>query len=1054
MLVFLVGGSAAAAGMDGQPLATLKKYCFQCHAKAAMGGVNLEQLSGNTTMGEQFQQWEKVVTVLEQKRMPPAKMPQPEEAARQETARWVRARLGEYARQHEGDPGRVTVRRLTSGEYAYTIRDLTRIDLKVEGDIAGDSVGGEGFTNFGDVQFMEDARLERYLELAKKVAAHAVIGSGPLEFSEDGGKTGFELSAIRRIQAIYKKHGFRAASGEGGKPFGLEKYSKAFYACWRYQHRAALGEPGITMEELAQRQNLTPVFVRHIWTVLQSGASSYPSAEVIARWKRLPGPGEREKVRAECDEIQRYVVGWPRWLFGAGAEAEGGQGDERALVLTDASVNVTQKQRLRFAWRNRREKLARLYLWTASLNPNSAKKPEVVWRNATIRFLGKDRAAGMGQPLETVVDPAMARQLGLAGGEFRATADATIPLEIALPANASALEIQVEVALSGGTGDEVVRCTISEFPELGKGLPVSALLGTAGSAGFNKWKAGVMEFAANLPNASHGEPTPSDKDEIPAPYNNTYNQPERDRFHTTLKYYRNDRFLMEKVLDPVSRTRVDQAWTDLLGSFEYHSMFLRFLAEKFKFAIGQKSIGELTDADVEGYPAEARTYVQAARKEFHAIQKSKQAAQAGHVEDCLRLARRAWRRPLTEDEKRRLRGFYAAMGADHDKAIRLLVARILVAPAFLYRLEQASAQQGNRPVSGSELASRLSYFLWSSLPDEELDRAAAAGELGTEQGLRRQVQRMLRDDKARRLSAEFFGQWLGFYRFDQFKGVDTGRFPEFTEDVKEGMHEEAVSFFAHIIRKDRPVHEVLSADYTFLNKALAKHYGVDKGITTDESQLMEGAGSFQRGGLLRLGAVLTVTSAPLRTSPVKRGDWLLRRVLGTPTPPPPADAGSIPADDKLFAGQTVRQRLEAHKRNPTCAACHTRIDPLGFPLERYDPVGRWRDQYQDGKAIDDSAELGEGRTVAGVSGLMAYLQTQERQILRTLSQKLLGYALGRTMLASDQPLIEKLTAEGGEARFSKIVTGIVLSRQFRNRRQQEGIPGPIAQGLKVKEARQ
>src|SRR6185436_532153 len=185
-------------------------------------------------------------------------------------------------------------------------------------------------------------------------------------------------------------------------------------------------------------------------------------------------------------------------------------------------------------------------------------------------------------------------------------------------------------------------------------------------------------------------------------------------------------------------------------------------------------------------------------------------------------------------------------------------------------------------------------------------------------------------------------------------GVDTGRFPEFTDEVKGAMYDEAISFFEYVIRKDRPIREILFADYAFLNKALAKHYGVTREIkSADDVELVDNANGFRRGGLLRLGAVLTATSAPLRTSPVKRGDWVLRRVLGTAVPPPPADAGSIPADDKLFGGLSVRDRLEAHKRNATCNNCHSRIDPLGFPLERYDSIGRWREQYPDGKPIDD-----------------------------------------------------------------------------------------------------
>src|SRR5690242_4510136 len=291
---------------------------------------------------------------------------------------------------------------------------------------------------------------------------------------------------------------------------------------------------------------------------------------------------------------------------------------------------------------------------------------------------------------------------------------------------------------------------------------------------------------------------------------------------------------------------------------------------------------------------------------------------------------------------------------------------------------------------------------------------------------------MLADPKARRLATEFFGQWLGFYHFDQHKGVDTSRFAEFTDDVREAMYDEAVSFFEYIIRKDRPVRDMLFADYTFLNRDLAKFYGVRREIkATEQSELVAGASAFHRGGLLRLGAVLTATSAPLRTSPVKRGDWVLRRVLGTAVPPPPADAGSIPADDKLFGGLSVKARLEQHKRNASCANCHLRIDPLGFALEHYDSTGRWRDQYADGKPIEDSAVLSDQTQINGVDGLLNYLKVNQEQVRRTLARKLVGYALGRTILASDQQLIGHMVKTDDEAIFSQLVTEIATSKQFR-----------------------
>ncbi len=339
----------------------------------------------------------------------------------------------------------------------------------------------------------------------------------------------------------------------------------------------------------------------------------------------------------------------------------------------------------------------------------------------------------------------------------------------------------------------------------------------------------------------------------------------------------------------------------------------------------------------------------------------------------------------------------------------------------------------------------MSFFLWSSIPDDELRRAAAAGELSSPAQLAKQVRRMTADPKARRLATEFFGQWLGFYHFDQYRGVDTGRFPEFTDDVRTSMYDEAISTFEYIVRQVRPVKEILFSDYAFLNKPLAKFYGVQREVTSDDKVVkVEGANAFNRGGALRLGSVLTTTSPPLRTSPVKRGDWVLRRVLGSPTPPPPADAGTLPGDDKSFNGLTLRQRLTEHKRNATCATCHLRIDPLGFPLEGFDAVGRTRAKYPDGQAVDDTGEFADEKTIVGAAGLLQYLQGKDTQVMTTLSRKMLGYALGRTVLASDRPLVAEMTAAGAGASFSDLAIKIVTSRQFRSRAGDDRTAPPTA----------
>jgi hypothetical protein len=250
------------------------------------------------------------------------------------------------------------------------------------------------------------------------------------------------------------------------------------------------------------------------------------------------------------------------------------------------------------------------------------------------------------------------------------------------------------------------------------------------------------------------------------------------------------------------------------------------------------------------------------------------------------------------------------------------------------------------------------------------------------------------------------------------------------------MYGEAVGFFEHIVREDRPPAEILSADYTFLNELLARHYGIeDPEIPANEHVRVANLGGQHRGGLLSLGAVLSVTSAPLRTSAVKRGDWVLRRVIGTPVPPPPADVGSIPAEESKAGELSVRQRLERHRTDASCVNCHSRIDPLGFALEQYDSLGRWRDAYQGGQPIDTAGVLSDGTKIADLAGLRNYLEQQRPQFERNLSGKLLAYALGRTELASDRPLIEGMLADlKDDGRFSALALRIVTSKQFRYRR--------------------
>ncbi len=1069
----LASAFLASAGFAAEPspaAATFKQYCLSCHGKASMGGINLELLLAAPSVGDHYDRWKKVASVLETKQMPPAKVRQPSDTDRTQAAEWVRARLKEFALAHNGDPGRVTVRQLTAGEYNFAVEDLTGLQIKVERDSSADSVGGEGFTNYGDTQFMQDATLERYLDSAKRVASHAVVGSGPLGFFIDPGKSGLEYSAIARIREIYSTQGFRASSGEGGKPYNLDLYGRAFYAAWAFDHRAALGQPKATLAEVARREKVSPQFAAHIHATLQTPNPTYPLSEVVQRYRALPKPTPGLDAHAATKALQDYVINYPRWVFGAGAWAEGGRGDERNFLITEDSLTAKTSGKLRGINRIRPGRGAKFYLSVVNLNPASPSPARVEIKDAAIRFGRRDRSQMPPMPLLAVLDDAAEKQLGIAAEagtmNFTVPAGTTIPVSVKTPDDVNVVSFSAEAFLSDAYPDSVLRVTVSDEPEINAGVPFSVILGHEKQPGYQLWKRNVLTFSNAMPQNSHAEATPADKDPIPPPFNNTYNQPERDLFHVKVKYYRDDSFIATKMLDAASRKRLDEAWNDLLGSFEYHDVFFNFVKDKFKLeSLKPRSIGSLTPAELAAIPEEPRKYALALRKEFDVVRAAHLRAQPGHLNDALAFAEQAWRRPLTLPEKDGLRRFYTnsreVLKLDHDKAIRALLTRILVSPSFIYRLETNPRQRSSTsvvmkpaaesrapelPLTPYELASRLSFFLWSSIPDAELRRAASAGELNDPKKLAAQVQRMIADPKSRRLSTELFGQWLGYYHFDQYTGVDNSRFPEFNDELKQSLYAEANTFFDYIVRQQRPLREMFTADYTFLNKRLAEHYGAKGSIPTgSELVKVDNASSFKRGGFLGFGAIHATTSAPLRTSPVKRGNFLLSRILGTPTPPPPADAGMLPADPAKFGGQTIRERLLSHQRNATCAGCHSRIDHLGFPLEKFDPVGRWRETYADGQPIYDTGDLSETKKIPGLDGLKQFLATRETQVLGYFARKTLGFALGRTVQGSDDPLLEEIAQSGGDQTFVNLATRIATSKQFRFRR----VDTPPAQPLKA-----
>jgi hypothetical protein len=416
------------------------------------------------------------------------------------------------------------------------------------------------------------------------------------------------------------------------------------------------------------------------------------------------------------------------------------------------------------------------------------------------------------------------------------------------------------------------------------------------------------------------------------------------------------------------------------------------------------------------------------------------------------LARRAYRRPVTADDLKPLMEFYQdgrAKGG-FDAGIVMAVKRLLTDPSFLFRPEHdavAAVPGAIARVSDVELATRLSFFLWSSIPDDELLDVASRGELRGPGVLARQVKRMLADPKANAFVSNFAGQWL-FLRNLQQSRPDTQEFPDFDDSLRQSFRQETEMLFNYIMREDRSLVELLTADYTFMNERLARHYKVPgvygsrfrKLPVTEES----------RKGILGHGSILTVTSYPNRTSPVRRGKWILEQLLGTPPPPPPPNVPPLAAAAPGQRPKTMKAQMEAHRANPTCANCHRLMDPLGFAMENYDGVGAWR--VKDGPSpIDATSTLADGTGVDGVVSLRRALLRRPDLFVGTATEKMMTYALGRGVLFNDMPAIRRIVANAAEVdyRFSSIVLGIVESVPFQMRMK----PYPDTENPSVRAAR-
>ena len=542
-------------------------------------------------------------------------------------------------------------------------------------------------------------------------------------------------------------------------------------------------------------------------------------------------------------------------------------------------------------------------------------------------------------------------------------------------------------------------------------------------------------------------------------------------FHSQMGYFRDDRPLYDLVLDTKQQRQLDDLWKEL--DFITHApvrQFKQFIwferAEPPSFmATAQFNSFRSEDDDVtseakmaqlaEVYLAKAREitndvalgvvrdYFAQMNANVRAFEQARAAAEPSHVDALLAFAERAYRRPMTKTERDNLLAFYHSLREQHlghEEAIRDAVASVLMSPYFCYRVDpltEGTASPGDvRPLTNYELANRLSYFLWSSMPDDELMKHAAAGDLQKPEVIAAQARRLMQHRHVRRLATEFAGNWLDIRRFEEHNAVDRERFPGFTSELREAMFEEPIRFVQDVIQRDGSVLDFLYGNYTLVNPVLARHYGMPEPPEGTWARV-DGAQKYARGGLLPMSVFLTKNAPGLRTSPVKRGYWIVHRLLGEYIPAPPPNVPVLPTDETKLGDLTLRETLAQHRANPACASCHAKFDSFGLAFEGYGPVGETRDLDLAGRRVETGATFPDGSSGSGLEGLRAFMRARgQGQFVDNLCRELLVYALGRSLLRSDEPLLADMRKHltTGGYKFGLLVQDIVTSRQFLTKR--------------------
>jgi mono/diheme cytochrome c family protein len=973
-----------ATKLDNQFDATVKPflqtYCVSCHGgDKPEAGLNISEFSSMAATVKDQRRLTQLLERLKAEDMPPSKAKlHPTAEVRRGAVDWFRTVADYETRLNAGDPGVVLARRLSNSEYDYTVRDLTGVDIKPTREFPEDPSNMAGFDNSGESLVMSPSLLKKYLGAARDVASHMFLKPEGFAFAPYPMLVETDRDKYCVQQIINLYHQQNI------------NYADYFQAAWRFKNRAALGKPKAKLADIAADSNVSAKYLSTIWTTLEGPKEKVgPLVKLQSMWAALPKPEAKQPdlARKDCEQMRDYVVALRKKV------------EPRFLNITAGKVTA-------------------------------ARQPMLIWKN--VQYATHRRT----------FDPA---QLQIDG--------------LITPAQTNIVE--PDTANQFGPGKTVLVTNTPGDPDLFVPADQRA-----------RYEAAFAKFCSVFPDMFY-------KEERGRNYFDT--KQDRGRylsagFHNVMGYFRDDEPLYELVLDEKQQRDLDELWHEMdFVAKTTERMYGQFAS--FGEARGQLLTNAVADdaaAPTQPEDKEAtseakirivenqylmqakggtdvavkavKDYFEWVNDTVRWVEKARLDAEPGHLQSLLQFAARAYRRPLTKDEQNDLLAYYHSLrdkdGLNHEEAMRESIVAVLMSPDLTYRIDLVTGGSGVHPLSDYDLASRLSYFLWSSLPDEELLAHAAAGDLHKPKVIAAQAQRMIKDPRIRDLALEFGGNWLDFRRFEAINTVDLERFPDFNNGLKAAMFEEPARFLTDIFQSNRSILDCLYANDTFVNPVLAKHYGIPvTGLKTNEWTHIADASAYERGGLLPMAVFLTKNAPGLRTSPVKRGNWVVKNVLGERIPPPPPVVPELPRDEAKM-DLPLREMLARHRADPNCAACHARFDSMGLIFEGFGLVGERRDKDMAGRPVDPSATFPGGTDGTGVAGLRHYiLEKRQADFVNNFSGKLLAFALGRSLIISDDALIQDMRAslEANGYKFQTMVDKIVTSPQFLNKRGREDL---------------